>query len=334
MAALVDQVQAAGRERHPVRPVGDVDRDYWAQLGGAFGQRMALLVAHSAPTAAYLGATRAGLLGSHALVDAIGAWPTRSVDFTWTGPETRGISDQLIGAVTAALIQHLERHAPVGHVADTRAAEQELARVCWVLSAWETVYRGGQLPRKLRECHDSLPPDLSTAAVGDAAVGLLLSEAPRDHVEELVILAGRLHGSGSLDQFRQLLQRGGVAGPVFVPHWADGDLLCGETLLDVKTVITLRDRDRIASWLHQLLLYAWLDEHDRHGIRNVGLYLARHGALITWPLDEFEAVIAGGTAPTHPYRSLRAEFSGLAPLVLDLEGATPLPAPGTQPRTA
>lgn len=52
-------------------------------------------------------------------------------------------------------------------------------------------------------------------------------------------------------------------------------------------MITLRDRDRIARWLFQLLAYAWLDEVDRYGIRNVGLYLARHGVLLIWPLDAF-----------------------------------------------
>jgi hypothetical protein len=60
-----------------------------------------------------------------------------------------------------------------------------------------------------------------------------------------------------------------------VPHWADGDVIVGDTLLDVKTVITLRDRDRIARWLYQLLGYVWLDSTaDLYGIRNVGLYLA------------------------------------------------------------
>jgi hypothetical protein len=85
---------------------------------------------------------------------------------------------------------------------------------------------------------------------------------------------------------------------VFVPHWADGDVIVGSTLLDCKTVITVRNQDRIARWLYQLLGYAWLDSPaDRYGIRSVGLYLARHGVLLTWPLDYFEQTLLQ-TGPT------------------------------------
>ena len=93
----------------------------------------------------------------------------------------------------------------------------------------------------------------------------------------------------------------GIAGPVFVEHWADGDLLIptantgtGMTLLDVKTVISVRDPDRVGRWLWQLLGYAWLDRSDRYRIRAVGLYLARHGTLLTWPLDRLAAALLDG----------------------------------------
>jgi len=129
-------------------------------------------------------------------------------------------------------------------------------------------------------------------------VDLLLLETPVHVTQELVALAGRLRGSGCLDQLRVLGGNPppgtalGVTQPVFVPHWADGDVIVGDTLLDVKTVITLRDRDRIAWWLYQLLGYAWLDSTaDLYAIRNVGLYLARQGVLVTWPLDYFEQTL-------------------------------------------
>jgi len=73
-----------------------------------------------------------------------------------------------------------------------------------------------------------------------------------------------------------------VAAPTLVPGWADGDLLVGTaeetTLIDVKTVISVTDPDRVGRWLWQILAYAWLGTHDLHRIRSVGLYLARHGA--------------------------------------------------------
>jgi hypothetical protein len=73
--------------------------------------------------------------------------------------------------------------------------------------------------------------------------------------------------------------------------------LVGDTLLDVKTVMHARNHHRTADWLQQLLAYTWLDGPDRYRIRHVGLYLARHGHLITWPLDTFTTTLLGMTNP-------------------------------------
>ena len=59
-------------------------------------------------------------------------------------------------------------------------------------------------------------------------------------------------------------------------------------------MISVRDPDRVGRWLWQLLGYAWLDQGDRYRIRVVGLYLARHGALATWPLDRYTAALLDG----------------------------------------
>jgi hypothetical protein len=69
-----------------------------------------------------------------------------------------------------------------------------------------------------------------------------LALAPEHVVTELLALATRAHTSGALIQLRALAGDPppglplGLAGPVFVAHWADGDLLVGDTLIDVKTV--------------------------------------------------------------------------------------------------
>jgi hypothetical protein len=124
----------------------------------------------------------------------------------------------------------------------------------------------------------------------------------------------------------------GVTQPVFVPHWAEGDVIVGSTLLDCKAVITVRDRDRIAGWLYQLLGYAWLDSTaDRYGIRRVGLYLARHGVLLTWPLEYFEQTLLHipGCVP-----AARPEFLDYAYKLIELEGAEPFDEPGQWTRIA
>jgi hypothetical protein len=123
---------------------------------------------------------------------------------------------------------------------------------------------------------------------------------PDHQVAELVELVIR---AGRAEVFARLAD--GISGPVFVEHWADGDLLMPShttvaiggddmMLLDVKTVTSARDPDRVARWLWQLLGYAWLDPTDRYRIRSVGLYLARHGALCRWPRGRFAAALLDG----------------------------------------
>lgn len=46
--------------------------------------------------------------------------------------------------------------------------------------------------------------------------------------------------------------------------------------------------------------YAWLDPADRYRVRDVGLYLARYGALITWPLPDLTAALLA--TPDRPDR--------------------------------
>ena len=91
----------------------------------------------------------------------------------------------------------------------------------------------------------------------------------------------------------------GLAGLVFCrvlgrrlpAHPAPGG---GMALLDVNPVISLLDPERVARWLGQLLAYAWLDATDRYRIRAVGLHVARHGVLATWPLGHYVAAPLDG----------------------------------------
>jgi hypothetical protein len=202
-----------------------------------------------------------------------------------------------------------------------------LARACVVLTDWETAYRTGQLPAHLGPLY----------ADSDTAVPDLLAAVPDHQIAELVELAARAHTSGALAHLTPAATpgagpgSGGISGPVFVEHWADGDLLipaastitsaasAGMTLLDVKTVISVRDPDRVGRWLWQLLGYAWLDPGDRYRIRGVGLYLARHGVLLTWPLDQFAAVLL-----THgEVADAAAAFRRLANRVITTETGQP-----------
>lgn len=65
---------------------------------------------------------------------------------------------------------------------------------------------------------------------------------------------------------------------------ADADLIVDGCLLEIKTTKAM---SLDAEWLRQLFGYLLLDYYDRYAIRTVGVYLARHGEMLTWQVDDF-----------------------------------------------
>jgi hypothetical protein len=147
-------------------------------------------------------------------------------------------------------------------------------------------------------------------------------------VAELVELAQQLHATGTVWELRKLAgnpaagQPLGIAGPTIVPQWADGDVLLGAidpetgidaqggTLVDVKTVLGVRDTQRVGGWIWQVLLYAWLDTADLYRIRRVGLLLARHGVLLTWPVSRLVEQLLGRRDVGDRHRDTAREIAG------------------------
>ncbi|MCP2303851.1 hypothetical protein LV79_003556 [Actinokineospora globicatena] len=332
-AVLAAEISAAARQRKPVRPAsGRVAPRWWAEIGGAFGARLAAVVEPSPPYYALYGLASAGVV-SRAWADAqAGEWPThsglrprelrRALELRpsptgWRdlgGPTgtrvARGPAEPVLGEWFARARRYLAEHAPPGQLG-TSGAEAGLARVFWLVSAFEDAYRSGD------------PGPVVELFGVSSSVDTLHGVAPAAAVAELVELAQLLRESGSLDRLRALAGDSGPglgwAGPVFAHHWADGDLVVGDTLLDVKTVIRTDDVERASRWLWQLLGYAWLDVHDRWRIRAVGLYLARHGLVLTWPADEFAARLLGGRGANQ--LQARDEFLAVATRVLTAEGS-------------
>nr|ABN48414.1 ORF5 [Amycolatopsis benzoatilytica] len=347
-AAAVAKVDAAARGHRPVRPVGQVDAHHWAEIGGAFGLRLAALVEPSPAYYSLYGLVRAGLVSRKWADEQAGESPThagllagqrqRSLELRPTPTGWRDLGEPVPTDVTSTPAEpvladlfdrtrrYLAEHAPPGQLG-TPAVEAALARVFWLVSAFEDVYRTAQAGPPLVELFGRSVP----------TVEAMRAAAPEPVVAELVELARQLHTSGSLTALRRLAgnppagQALGHAAPVFVHHWADGDVLLGDgrasTLLDVKTVIRTDNVERTARWLWQLLGYAWLDTADQWRIRTVGLYLARHGVLVTWPADELAAQLLGERGFGHRRRvaKARGEFLAVAERVLVAEGAR-LPA--------
>ncbi|WP_326836096.1 hypothetical protein VSH64_14430 [Amycolatopsis rhabdoformis] len=348
-AAVAAQVEAAVQDVRPVRPAArDVPRRHWAEIGGAFGQRVADLVQPAPPYYALLGLVAAQWATGTWAHGQAAAYPThlglpdafraralgvRPAATTWLD-----LGDQLGGAVAEpppwvaeAFTEFFDRarayqgrHAPAGTLGPP-GVEAGLARTNWVVSACEDVYRSGGIDPRLARIVDG-------GAVSAAALRGLATDG---QVSELAEIAKRLHDRGALWELRRRAgnppdgEQLGLAGPTIVPGWADGDVLLGAidpaggigsgtaTLLDVKTVVGVRDPDRVGRWLWQLLLYAWLDVGDLYRIREVGLLLARHGTVVAWPLEQLEEELLG-TPDVIEFR--RDEARGLVGAILASAG--------------
>ncbi len=117
----------------------------------------------------------------------------------------------------------------------------------------------------------------------------LRTAAPEPVVAELVELTRLLHTSRTLPDWRRdapgrPITTGplGIAAPIILPGWAEGDLLIGSTLWEVTTTIRPDASDALHRLLWRLLACAWLDTRDVYGIRSVGIYLARYGVAVAW----------------------------------------------------
>lgn len=340
-AKLVDDAaQAAKRDRRTVRPTAErVDDRHWATIGGAFGLRLGALIEPAPPYYALYGLVGAQLATLAWANAEASRWPSHArltpaqqrlalelrpspgragwLQLVEDGTEPPPIepatrAEPVLTEFFHRTRQFLGTHAPLGQVG-TRGAETALARVYWLVTHFEDVYRNGK--------SDALLYDLF--GLRTPTVEQLREAAPGPVITELARLSQQLQESGSLAAMRQLAGDPpqdfplGHAAPVFIPHWADGDLLLTDgtssTLLDVKTVMRTDHVGRTGRWLWQLLAYAWLDVDDDWCIRNAGLYLARHGALITWPVDELaRRLLAAPYADDDDLARLRAEFVDLA----------------------
>lgn len=345
-AGVVEAVARAGAGHRPIRPAGQVGQQHWAAVGGTLGVRLAFLVQHAPPYYSLLGLAGGGIVTRRWADLTAATWPThrrlpaaqqaralqlRPTPTGWfdLGPgidpgDDDTSQERLLSDFFDRTVRSLEEHAPAGQLAQP-AVEANLLRACYVLSSWEDIYRSGTLVDTLLALHER----------GSYHMEELRAIAPESVIAELQRLIALTRTSGVLQQWREAAGKPapgeslGVAGPVIVDNWADGDLLIGKpgtesghTLVDVKTVVRVDHPQRTERWLWQILGYAWLDVTNRWGIDSVALYFARHGLQLTWPLDELAEELAG---PGVSVDQLRAEFVQLAERVLTSEGAQ-LPA--------
>lgn len=338
--SVAAEVATALADATPSLPPGKVRAGHHGSVGGAWGMRLGFAVETAPPYYALYGAHNAGLIGwdnanalaaefpTHARLPAPARGrtddrlldrpsPTGWLDLRHPSAQTparvqTGNCPDTVAAVTGDLTDLLAKVGP-GHLGEPET-EVALARVCAVLSGWEDAYRRGQLSRGTAWLYP-------TAAANPPRPADLYNRVDPDQLRDLAALAELARETGLLEQLRALAGNPtgalGHQGPVFVPNFADGDLLLthpdpghGATLLDVKTVNRPQDPARLTTWLHQLLAYAFLDAEsgDDWNIRHVGLLFARHARVITWPLDELATRLAGQPHTPTAAARLRGQF--------------------------
>lgn len=84
---------------------------------------------------------------------------------------------------------------------------------------------------------------------------------------------------------------------------ANGDLIIDRCLIDIKSTVNPVLRSK---WLYQLLGYVLLDYHNHYKLRSVGIYLARQGVLLRWPVDSLIQIMSNDNTLT--LKKLRVAF--------------------------
>jgi hypothetical protein len=174
-----------------------------------------------------------------------------------------------------------------------------LARLCFVAAFYEDVYRTGEVRRY------SMLASATPATTLDELVAAVPEYVPED-------IGRQLELSGEpFARFRSLPPRAVVCGPEFAGSrdigGADADFILGGLLLDCKA--TIAPRKLGADEISQLAGYLLLDYSNEYGIREVGLYLSRQGAVIKWEVPGFLAML-GATASLPVLRQKLRWFLG------------------------
>jgi hypothetical protein len=197
-----------------------------------------------------------------------------------------------------AYLEHVRRFEP--HARDRPLAlvgpqEDRLSRLCFALAWFERIGRDGP----------GEPPWWDSVAP-DADVESLLAAVPAYVTRDLLVqvrLAER-----ALSTLRESSSpRGCVAAPTFAGSGdvggADADLVVDGRLVEVKSLT--RPGSLSERTIRQLAGYVLLDYDDVYALREVCLYQARIGWLVSWSVSEFFSLLGARDSLAR----LRSEFA-------------------------
>ncbi|GLZ33422.1 hypothetical protein Lesp02_56100 [Lentzea sp. NBRC 105346] len=325
-ASVADDLFALIKDRSPIRPAGTVDRQHWDRASRTFAIRLATAVQAAPPYSSLLGLVRTGFVTrawadeqairypTHArlsaaqrgraldLRPAIDGWvdlgaarergsavmPAGSLEQAERWKMRPGLPDQpVLAELFDRMRAYFWAHAPHGQLGEI-GPETGLARLCWLLAAFEYVYRNDSSRHPLFQLFRDEPP----------TVRQLHAAADDEAIADPVALVRHVRECGAFDELRRLAGDPpvgtplGIAAPAIFDHWDDATFVLGgpdgTTLAEVTAAVAVDKGDRSTRRIWKLLASAWLDTDDAYRIRNVAIYFARYGALVTWPVEELE----------------------------------------------
>jgi hypothetical protein len=225
------------------------------------------------------------------LAESVGVW---FFSYYW-GDYPSGLhSDKPIKDFFGSLDDTLKAIAPVKQRLKDEQ-EKLLARYCYVLALFKHL------------CHDT----------DSYLYSPLLMPRPKRSVDELLEIPtdaeiADLCAMSWLfyDRYHDRLSLRSVLIPTLkeyeVVNESVADLIVGRCLMRIKASIKPAI---IPLLLRQLAGYLLLDYKDKYKIRSVGIYMARQGKLLQWPVADFLRLLTGNDAVT--LAQLRQEFRTL-----------------------
>jgi hypothetical protein len=238
---------------HPIQPV-DVRHPAWSALGHGIDFRLRLSLGQSLGQAV---GTGVAVIGTD--------MPLRGAPSVLTRVALQAAGHELLATVDTSLRD------------PGQLREEYLTRLCFVAAFYEDVYRTGEVRRY----------SMLAAASPGTTLSDLVTAVPGYVVEDI----GRQMNLAEkpFRPFRALPPQAVTCGPVFTGSsdigGADADFILGGLLLDCKATTMPGELGR--DEINQLAGYLLLDYHDEFSINQVGLYLSRQGAMITWTVTEF-----------------------------------------------
>jgi len=202
------------------------------------------------------------------------------------GPYSPDVLESFFGELDATL----DALQPVGRPLDVEA-EEILARYCFVLALFEEVF-----------CNKSYQYSPLITPKPKKSVDELLAIAQEEWIDDLCDLFALFY-----ERYAHMLSLPHILNPSFLGcddiGAAGADLIVDGCLIGIKAS---GERCVKPVWLRHLAGCVLLDYEDQHHIHSLGIYMARQGKLVSWPLDEFLSLLTGEA--NLDISSLRQEF--------------------------